>query len=578
MSKPKIINRQKYLEAYKCSSSKKEMNEYLNSIGVNSSIYIINRFLKEENLPCPVLKQTVLDQALKSILKDNLYNAYIVQNWSVQECSDYFKVAKGTIRDLLKYYNIKKSKEQYYAKSFKTRNEHFSKDEINTKRTKTMLERYGVENGSQIKGADDKRKQTFINHYGSLENYKKQTTSKINQTIIEKYGSLNNFYVERNETIKQANITKYGVENISQQAGWYDKVKSNVITKYGSLQAYNDYIGLQKLKDKATPEFTELYLDKDKLIAYLESNPGISYSKLAENLNVDVKLTYILINKFNLHSYMGTTGCRSLPEIDIAKELIESSDINIVRDSRSILPSGKELDFYLPNYNIGIEFNGTYWHSSLIKDKNYHYSKSIEASSKNIHLIHIWEYEWKNPTQKNKIRSLFNIILNRNINKIYARNCTIKEITNKEAKSFNEANHLQGHRNAKITYGLFYKNELVQIMSFSHHKKYEWEMIRECTKLNTQVVGGCSKLFKHFLRKYNPDHVFSYCDFNKFNGKSYELLGFKFVGYTGPDMKWVLNINKGIIVDRQSKNNPNLKEIAEAQLFGAGNKKYLWSK
>lgn len=57
--------------------------------------------------------------------------------------------------------------------------------------------------------------------------------------------------------------------------------------------------------------------------------------------------------------------------------------------------------------------------------------------------------------------------------KIYARNCEIRKITNEEAKSFNNANHLQGHRNAQITYGLFYQGNLVQLMSFSHSNKYE---------------------------------------------------------------------------------------------------------
>lgn len=36
-----------------------------------------------------------------------------------------------------------------------------------------------------------------------------------------------------------------------------------------------------------------------------------------------------------------------------------------------------ELDIYLPEINIAIEFNGTYWHSSKCgKDKNYHLKKS----------------------------------------------------------------------------------------------------------------------------------------------------------------------------------------------------------
>jgi hypothetical protein len=30
----------------------------------------------------------------------------------------------------------------------------------------------------------------------------------------------------------------------------------------------------------------------------------------------------------------------------------------------------------------------------------------------------------------------------------------------------------------------------------------EWEMIRFCNKLNTNIIGGASKLFKHFLQNH----------------------------------------------------------------------------
>ena len=111
-------------------------------------------------------------------------------------------------------------------------------------------------------------------------------------------------------------------------------------------------------------------------------------------------------------------------------------------------------------------------------------------------------------------------------------------------------------------------------MSFSPNVKYGWEMIRECTKLNTRVLGGCTKLFKYFLNNFNPTHVLTYCDFNKFVGDCYKHMGFKFIKYTGPDKKYVLNVSKGLIANKKPK---NLKDV-EAQLFGSGNKMYLWSK
>ena len=99
-----------------------------------------------------------------------------------------------------------------------------------------------------------------------------------------------------------------------------------------------------------------------------------------------------------------------------------------------------------------------------------------------------------------------------------------------------------------MTYGLFQKGELVQLMSFSKTKwnrnlkgDNDWEIIRGCPGSNNIVVGGVSKLFKHFIREHDPDSVFSYCDFNKFDGKGYEAIGMRFIGYTGPDKYLLLN-------------------------------------
>lgn len=139
---------------------------------------------------------------------------------------------------------------------------------------------------------------------------------------------------------------------------------------------------------------------------------------------------------------------------------------------------------------------------------------------------------------------MLRITLNNTQTKIYARDCLVKIISNKEAKPFNNENHLQNHRDAQVTYGLFYRDELVQLMSFNKAKYNKnldsdnsWEIIRGCPGSNDIVVGGVGKLFKYFIKDYKPDKVFSYCDFNKFDGRGYLALGMKFIGYTGPDMK-----------------------------------------
>lgn len=53
-----------------------------------------------------------------------------------------------------------------------------------------------------------------------------------------------------------------------------------------------------------------------------------------------------------------------------------------------------ELDFYLPDINIGIEYNSIYYHSiERCTKKDYHLMKSLLCRDKNIRLIHIYEFE-----------------------------------------------------------------------------------------------------------------------------------------------------------------------------------------
>ena len=118
--------------------------------------------------------------------------------------------------------------------------------------------------------------------------------------------------------------------------------------------------------------------------------------------------------------------------------------------------------------------------------------------------------------------------------RIYARNCIVKEINNNEAEDFLNKYHYQGFIPAKVTFGLFYDNELVQLESFGkprYNKKYSWELLRLCTKDDYIVCGGASKLLKAFTEEYDGS-IISYCNRDRFSGNVYTALGFKSKGIT----------------------------------------------
>ena len=86
--------------------------------------------------------------------------------------------------------------------------------------------------------------------------------------------------------------------------------------------------------------------------------------------------------------------------------------------------------------------------------------------------------------------------------KLNARECEQRELSNKkEVREFLDSNHSQGYAAYSKAYGLYHNNELVQIMTFGRprfNKNFQWEIIRDCTKVGYKVNGGTSKLWKEF--------------------------------------------------------------------------------
>lgn len=490
------------------------------------------------------------------ITKDKIEDLYITQNLHKPEVAKNLGITLSMLSSLFKYYNIKKDKTK-----------------ITEIREQTNLQRYGTNNPSKSEVVKDKIKKSNQEKYG--QNAFTMTIEgklKIKETKKSRYGNENYNNIEQCKLTKKV---KYNNENYNNR----QKCKETVKKRYGvdnvfQLESTKESIIDNLIKNK---EYTDLFrkclINRNESINLLKDK-NYSYFDLVKLFNAPYYTVQYWATRLNLKEYINYTFTGKSHYEDEIVEFIKSLNINNIKRNKKIL-NGLEIDIYLPDYNLGIEFNGTYWHSDLYKDKNYHFNKSLEAQKQGIRLIHIYQYEWDDENQRKKIKSLLRITLGKVSARIYARDCEIKEITNNEAKVLNDMVHLQNHRNAKVIYGLYYNSELVQLMSFSHHRQYEWEIVRGCPGSNNIVVGGVSKLFKHFIDDYNPREIFSYCDFNKFDGKSYEALGMKFIGYTGPDMKYII---KDKVINRQPTKYKEIKNNIDARIYGAGSKKYIWTK
>ena len=457
------------------------------------------------------------------------------------------------------------------------------KAETEKKRKQTCLDRYGDEHFHNSQKAvesmknrtpeekaltQEKRKNTNLNRYGD-EQYnnrekfketwnnksdddKKEISDRVRKTFLE-----NNSQDKKLDNFRKTCLEKYGVDHPFKKKEVVDRCLETKKENTASFEKENDVTSIQSLLE----EYGYGWFESNIITDY------VFYGRKKFVKNSDIPKIVKYATEYNFK------GGISHSEKDIVDFIRSIYSGEIVENSRSIIPP-LELDIYIPEKKLAIEFNGTYWHSDQCIDKNYHFNKSRQCEEKGIRLIHIYEWEW--PSEK--IKSLLRISLGV-ADKIYARDCTVRIISNAEAKPFNEQNHLQGHRNAKVTYGLFYHDNLVQLMSFSqtHYnrnlKDDEWEIIRGCPGSNNVVTGGVGRLFKHFIDDYNPSRVFSYCDFNKFDGTSYEAVGMKFIGYTGPDKTWIIN---GTPVKRNPVKYQTLKKLSDAIVWGSGSKKYEW--
>lgn len=239
-------------------------------------------------------------------------------------------------------------------------------------------------------------------------------------------------------------------------------------------------------------------------------------------------------------------GCRkcsnnlSKSENEIFEE-IKGFGINVEQGNRKIL-DGKEIDILIPEYNIGIEYDGLKWHSDeFCKDKNYHLNKSNECLNKGIRLIHVFEdeYYFHKKLVLSKIKHLLHI--NEKLEKIDARRCVVEEISCKIASKFLEKNHIQGFSKSTVYLGCFCGENLIGVMTFVKEKENYWELNRFATDVNYICRGVAGKLLSYFKKHYEWHYIKSFADkrwVTNENSNLYTKLGFKKDSVLKPDYRY----------------------------------------
>lgn len=405
-----------------------------------------------------------------------------------------------------------------------------------------MLAKYGVNNASQVKEFHDKAVE-------SIKAKVEQTNEKARKTLEEKYGGIGAASPVIRAKIEATMQERYGVTNAMESEDFRNKLSesqksSEAVQK--RIQASRERYGTDF---PSQSEIVQLAMKQTLLEHY-----GVEYSGQVPGSREKAMQTCE-------ERYGFPCGLNSEEARKKASETMKAnctgrvSKINLQVSDQLKQLTGHEIelekfiqskwyDLHLLDTNILIEIDPSYTHSDLPNhwgngiEMDYHLEKTKVAEENGFQCIHIFDWD--------DIEKIGNLLKKKEV--IYARNCEVKKISEKEANMFIDKYHLQGKtRGTQYAFGLFYNNKLVEVMTFGkprYNKKYEYELLRLCTHSDYKVAGGASRLFKAFVKEINPQTIISYCDRAKFNGEVYTQLNFKLDHITQPAKVWSRNTDK----------------------------------
>jgi len=458
----------------------------------------------------------------------------------------------------------------------------WSRKDVKQKIKDSLMEKYGVDHSSKIEGIGEKRKEVFQERYGvsnpsQLESIKERKR----ETCLKNYGT--EYPLQNKEIYEKSKKTiqlKYGVDRPSQNQQVKDKFYKTCKNKYGVDNPMRD----KEIAKRSREEFQK-HVEEDKdgkfvVINILrnESHPlwedlkTMALTNISEKYGLYYGTLRSALAEPEFKEKFKNTYCfpKHQTQNDIAYKIQSISGSEVINSAWDVI-SPYEIDIYVPDQKLAIEYNGNLWHSeywlcerkkkdeekpdiSVAKYK--HYNKMKICQQKNIRLFQIFEHQWA--SREKQILGFLRTILGANETNIAARKCVV---TNSDAQQFIEDNHIQGKPHIALKYfNLEYNGEIVASMTAGRHHRQNSDskdvvLSRLCFAENTNIQGGSSKLFKYFKewainKQYN--NMISWSDNCWTEGNIYKVLGFELDKESGPDY-FYWDVNKHQYHSKQSQ-------------------------
>lgn len=243
-----------------------------------------------------------------------------------------------------------------------------------------------------------------------------------------------------------------------------------------------------------------------------------------------------------LYSLKAGHGCPSCSsriskgETEVVKWL-KSIGVELTQQCRDTLDKG-ELDILIAGKALAIEYCGLYWHSERARGRQYHLEKRQRSSAAGLHLITLFEDEWK--YRRGAVEATLKSMLGMASDRVFARKTTLRWVPWSEVSQVYEDHHLQGAGTpCADNLVLEHEGRVVAAMSFKGDRfgQNDVELVRYVT--TAKVIGGFSKLFKAYTSTLSKGtKIVSYCDYRWFTGSTYKVAGFTQESDSEPGYWW----------------------------------------
>lgn len=452
------------------------------------------------------------------------------------------------------------------------------RDEIKRVLTEnTCIKKYGVRSFMEL---PEYRENVRIQYNSKTAEEKAAIAEKRCQTNRALFGADNwNETPEHREYMKahwRNNVPKgrktclalYGKENYSQTAEFKEKAREARAAKSPEELARGIEKRRRSLLSRSSSEkmaqqahYRETWEQRrDEERQALETSLGFALTSivdLATHLNRDLATLHAFIRENGIPVYESPT--RNYIPSDRATWVVEqyrarkASGISqsekaiveyirtfysgiVLENAKGVLEGKTELDIYVPDKHLAIEFNGCYWHSDGVNTKNgevpsrdrrlfakwRHFEKYRSCTKKGIRLIHVFEDDFQ--LRREIVFSIIRNAMGFSPARIFARKCTLQDVPLAIYRAFLDDNHIQGYAYADVRKGLYCNGDLVEVIGINSKGTHsaEPELVRLCSRKFTVVLGGFSRL----LSTCPFPRLVSYIDLSVFGGGGYAEAGF----------------------------------------------------